>query len=669
MLLSTHIPEAITNITIILGLAILVLLICNHFKIPSLLGFILTGVVAGPSFTNLIGTDSNLPVFAEIGVIFLLFSIGIEFSLKDLIRIRKQVFVGGGMQMLLTILVTAAVGNFMNIAFNEAVFIGMLFSLSSTAIVLKLLQDNGRLQSPQGKGSMAILIFQDMAVVPLVLFTPFLSSNADSSIADLLLTLLKAVITIGGVLLLARVIMPKFLFAVAKSRSSELFLLTIIVVCMSVAWLTALAGLSLSLGAFLAGLIISESEYSHEAFGTILPFREVFTSFFFISIGLLVDIKFLAHEWVWIVVITAGVLLAKTLITGISSYFTGSNARVALISGLYISQVGEFAFVLADKGLNFGVLSASNYQLFLSVSLVSMAFTPLIIQKSDSISIFVNNLLMSKALKKRFPRLIKSSLKYVSEEVKLKDHLVVIGYGNTGKNIAKVVRMARIPFAAIDSDPQVVLASGKKKNDVILYGNATTQSVLSHAAITDARVAVISIGGNRSEVKKVVMTIKKMAPHVFIIATTRKLDDVVKLFDLGANDVISEQFETSVELTTRILSRYLVPRTEIEDFVVKLRTLNYNMMRTIRYEQQGIQDYRLEISDTEILTMKVKKDSVICGKMLNELQLRAQHGVSVLAVKRGADITANPHGEMELKEGDILVIFGSHEAVDRMSRI
>jgi CPA2 family monovalent cation:H+ antiporter-2 len=224
-------------------------------------------------------------------------------------------------------------------------------------------------------------------------------------------------------------------------------------------------------------------------------------------------------------------------------------------------------------------------------------------------------------------------------------------------------------LAAIDSDPQVVLASGKTKNDVILYGNATTQSVLSHAAITDARVAVISIGGNRSEVKKVVMTIKKMAPHVFIIATTRKLDDVVKLFDLGANDVISEQFETSVELTTRILSRYLVPRTEIEDFVVKLRTLNYNMMRTIRYEQQGIQDYRLEISDTEILTMKVKKDSVICGKMLNELQLRAQHGVSVLAVKRGADITANPHGEMELKEGDILVIFGSHEAVDRMSRI
>lgn len=668
MLLSAHIPEQIADVSIILGLAIFVLLVCNYFKIPSLIGFILTGVVAGPGVLNLMGTDGNMAVFAEIGIIFLLFSIGLEFSLKDLIRIRKQVFLGGGLQMLLTIVVTAIVGQFFNLPFNQAVFLGMLFSLSSTAIVLKLLQDSGRLQSPQGKGSMAILIFQDIAVVPLVLITPFLSEQSDGIGLDFFYTILKAVLTVAGVLVLSRVVMPKFLFTVAKSRSSELFLLTILVICLSVALLTAQVGLSLSLGAFLAGLIISESEYSHEAFGTILPFREVFTSFFFISIGFLVDIKFLVLNGPLVLLISAVIIVGKTLISGFACMVNGNNARVSFLSGLFISQVGEFAFVLADNGLKFNVLTGNNYQLFLSVSLVSMALSPLMIQKSDSISMRINHLMMSKALKARFPRLIKSTIKPAQTSAKLKDHLVLIGFGDTGRNIAKVIRMANIPFAAIDSDPQVVLASGKRKNEHILYGNATTQTVLRHAAIEDARVAVIAIGGNQAMVRKVVAAIKKLAPHIYIIATTRKLQDVLKLFDAGANDVISEQFETSIELTMRILSRYLVPRTEIEDFVVKMRNLNYDMMRSIRYEKQGIQDYRLEISDTEILTMKIRKESFLSGKMLQDLQLRAQYGVSVLAIKRGGEITANPPSDYLLQSGDILVIFGTHEAVDRMSR-
>lgn len=669
MLLSQHIPEAITDISIIFGLAILVLLICNYLKIPTLIGFILTGVIAGPGVTDLIGENENLAVFAEIGVIFLLFSIGIEFSLKDMIRIRKQVFVGGGLQVVLTIIVTALVSHFIGLPWHQAIFMGMLFSLSSTAIVLNFLQSSGRLQSAQGRGSMAMLIFQDIAVVPLVLLTPYLAMNSGGVGLDFFITILKAIVTVGGVLILARVVMPKFLFLVAKSRSSELFLLTIIVVCLSVAWLTAQIGLSLSLGAFLAGLIISESEYSHEAFGTILPFREVFTSFFFISIGLLVDIKFLFEHAFWITLITAGVMLAKSIIAGFSSLLTGNSARVSLLSGIFISQVGEFSFVLADHGIKSKVLQSANYQMFLSVSLVSMALTPFIIQKSDALTILLNNMMMNKALRKRFKHLSQRPSLKASNEPKLNDHIVLVGYGDTGKNIARVVRMAKIPFAAIDLDPQVVLAAGKKKNEHILYGNATTPSVLQHAGITSARVAVISIGGNRTEVRKVVMAIKKIAPNIFIIATTRKLSEVVKLFDVGANDVISEQFETSIELTMRILSRYLVPRAEIEDFVVKLRSMNYKMMRTIRYEQQGIQDYRLEISDTEILTMKVTEKSVLNNKALHELQLRANFGVSILAVKRGTEITTNPHGDFELKAGDILVIFGSHDAVDKMSRV
>lgn len=668
MILSIDVSSVITNISIILGLAMLVLLVCNYFKIPSVLGFILTGVIAGPGVTNLVKANNDLPQFAEIGVILLLFSIGIEFSLKDLIRIRKQVFVGGGLQLLATSALLAIIFYYFDVPFRESIFLGFLFSLSSTAIVLKVLQETGRLQSPQGMGSMAILIFQDIAIVPLMLLVPYLSAKSEGINLNFFLTILKASLTVGGVLYLSKVLMPRLLFAVAKSRSSELFLLTVLVVCLSVAWVTSKAGLSLSLGAFLAGLIISESEYSHEAFGTIIPFRDLFTSFFFISIGLLVDISFLIDNLFLILTITLFIILLKTLLTGGALLVTGNNVRVALLAGLFVSQVGEFAFVLAGQGLEYKIFSKENYQLFLSVSLVTMAFTPGVIQKSDRLSVFLSNLLINKAIRKRFPRLLRQTLDPL-QNIRLKDHLVIIGFGDTGKNIAKVVRMANIPFSAIDSDPEIVLSARAKNKSNVIYGNATTQAVLKHASIQDARVAVIAIGGNKTELKNIILAIKKHAPHVYIITATRELPDIVRLFELGANEVISEQFETSIELITRILSKYLVTRTEIDDFVVKLRSLNYQMMRTIRYEHQGIQDYRLEISDTEILTVKIGKNMPFRDRRINELNLRQQFGISILAVKRGTEITANPPGEMVLQESDILVIFGSHESVDRVSRL
>lgn len=669
MLLSVGIPSVIADISIILGLAILVLLICNFLKIPSVLGFILTGVIAGPGISNLVEAKSDLPDFAEIGVILLLFSIGIEFSLKDLIRMRKQVFLGGSLQLLLTTVLLSLLFSYFKVPFKESLFLGLLFSLSSTAIVLKVLQEKGHLRTPQGKSSMAILIFQDIAIVPLMLFTPYLSDQSQGISLDFFIIIGKAILTISSVIFLSRVLMPKLLFLVAKSKSNELFLLTILVVCLSVAWLTSMAGLSLSLGAFLAGLIISESEYSHEAFGTIIPFRDLFTSFFFISIGLLVDVSFLLDHFALVFGFTCLIILLKTFITGGSLLLTGRNIRVSILTGLFVSQIGEFAFVLAGKGIESEIFSNDNYQLFLAVSVFTMALTPGIIQKSDFLSLFLSKLFMNRALRKKFPKLIKSTIEIENNPLQLKDHIVIIGFGETGKNIAKVSRMAKIPFAAIDSDPEIVLTARIKNKAGIVFGNATNSQVLKHASIADARVAVLAIGENKSELNNITRAIKKIAPHVYIIASTRELNDMVKLFELGANEVISEQFETSIELITRILAKYLVPRSEIDDFVVKLRGLNYNMMRTIRYEQQGLQDYRLEISDTEILPVKINDQSPFCGKKINELELRTNYGVSVLAIKRGSEITANPPGEMQIKASDIMIIFGSHESVDKISRM
>ena len=668
MLAIGAVPEVIYDISIIFGLAVIVLLVCSKFKIPSVLGFLLTGVIAGPDALHLTQSKDDLSMFAEIGIIFLLFSIGIEFSLKDLIRIRRQVFFGGLIQVIGTTLIAGLLTWISGIGGMEAIMLGLLFSFSSTAIVLKVLQDMGRVHSPQGRSTMAILIFQDMAVIPVMLLIPYFAPDSGGIDLKFFLTIVKALLTVVIVLYLARVIMPKLLFAVAKSKSTELFLMTVLVVCLSVAWLTAEMGLSLSLGAFLAGLVISESEYSHEAFSTILPFREVFTSFFFISIGLLVDLDYIFANPVVIVFGTILILCIKLLVGGLAVFLTGNNARVAFLSGLFISQVGEFSFILAGSVIELNLLSNRNYQLFLSISVLSMGLTPYFIEKSDRFSYWLNKLFMSESLRKKFPGLIHSSIKPNTNEQKLKDHLVIIGYNEIGKNISKVIKMAKIPFIALDSDPEIVLSSKNKRGTQVVYGNATNSQILKHVGLAQARMVVITIS-NPLEVQAIVMAIRKLAPKCHVIATSRKTADFLKLFDAGANEIISEQFEISVEVVTRVLSRYLVTRNEIDDFIVRLRQLNYDMERTIRYEQQGLQDYRLEISDTEIITVRIRANSPFVNQKISELNMRSVYNISVLAVKRGANIMANPAEELEIIENDLLVIFGSHESIDKVSRM
>jgi CPA2 family monovalent cation:H+ antiporter-2 len=668
MLLLNAIPPVLFDVGIIFVLAILVLLICNSFKIPTILGFLLTGILAGPDILNLVRAESNIDVFAEFGVVLLLFSIGIEFSLKDLMRIRRQVFIGGSLQLFLTTLIVASCGYFFDVKLKEAIFIGLLFSLSSTAIVLKIFQERGTLQSPQGRSAMAILIFQDIAVVPIMLLIPYLSSKSSGFDWIFIWVILKGILTVTGVILLSKFIMPKLFFAVAKSKSNELFLLTVLMVCLSVAWLTAQLGLSLSLGAFLAGLIISESEYSHEAFGTILPFRDVFTSFFFISIGLLVDMDYFFSHALIIIAIAICVLIIKTLVAGSAIFLTGHNARIALLAGLFVSQVGEFAFILADSGQEIGVISQPNYQLFLAVSILTMAVTPSLIYKSDRLSAFLNNLLMNESLKKRFPRLIRNSIKQSpASDLKMNDHVVLIGYNESGRNVAKVLRMANIPFVGIDSDPEIVLSARNKKSTPIFYGNATNSAVLKHVSIEKAKAVVISLK-HPNEIKSVVSAIKKLSPTCHIIAMTGSLNDMTFILNAGVNEAISVQFETSVEIVTRVLTRYLISRNDIDDFVLRLRGLNYSMMRTIRYEQQGIQDYRLEISNTEVLTFKVRAQSPFVHNILSNLQFRSNWGVTILAIKRGSEIFTNPSGDFLINENDILVVFGSHQDVDKISR-
>ena len=339
--------QLLKDIVIILGLSVLIILVLQRLKIPTILGLLVTGIIAGPYGFNLIKSSEEVELLAEMGIIFLLFVIGMEFSLKSMLSIRTTVIFGGLMQVGGTIGATALITYSFGFSFNEAVFLGFLFALSSTAIVLKVLQEKGESSSPHGRILIAILIFQDLVVVPMMLITPILTGQSEDLGKTVFLLFVQVAAVIGAVILLGRYVVPMIFRLVVKTKSKELFSLTIVVICLATAWLTASFGLSLALGAFFAGLIISESDYSHQATANIQPFREIFISFFFVSVGMLLNLQFFAANFLMIVLLTLSVIALKVIVMAVTVYILKYSPRTIIITALSIFQVGEFAFLLS----------------------------------------------------------------------------------------------------------------------------------------------------------------------------------------------------------------------------------------------------------------------------------------------------------------------------------
>jgi len=360
--------QLLKDIVIILGLSVLIILILLKLKIPTIVGFLVTGIIAGPYGLNLIKSSHEVELLSEIGIIFLLFVIGIEFSLKGMLAIKSTVLWGGLMQVGGTICATALITYLFGFSINEAVFLGFLFALSSTAIVLKILQEKGESSSPHGRILIAILIFQDLVVVPMILITPILAGQSDELGKTVFLLFVQVAGVIGAIVVLGRYVVPKVFRMVVKTKSKELFLLTVVVICFATAWLTSSLGLSLALGAFFAGLIISQSDYSHQATANIQPFREIFISFFFVSIGMLLNLQFFAANILMIVLITISVIVLKIIIMAFTVYILNYPPRTTIIAALSIFQVGEFAILLSTSGLQFGLLSETVYQYFLIIA-------------------------------------------------------------------------------------------------------------------------------------------------------------------------------------------------------------------------------------------------------------------------------------------------------------
>ncbi len=643
-----HFPVLI-DLLIIFSLALLANLIFQRFRIPSILGFILAGVLAGPHVFGLETNPKDLELLSEIGIMLLLFTIGIEFSIKDLMKIRKTVFLGGGMQVSVTTLLVFAVAYSLGYTWQLSVFFGFLVALSSTAIVLKVMQEQSTLTKPFGRGSLGVLIFQDLIVVPMIMIIPFLTGNMSDPGTELLWMLVKVIALILFTIFGSRYLIPPLLHAVARTQKQEFFLLTILIIGFGVALLTEWLGLSLALGAFLAGLIISETDYNHEAFGNIVPFRDIFTGFFFVLIGMFLNLNFMIENVWLIIILTFSAVLLKTIIASSSAYLSGYRMGIAIIMGFSLSQIGEFSILLAQTGIQYELISEYYYQLFLSVALISMILAPFIIKLSPQI---VAKIFTSSFYHTRLK--VSSDERSTENYNKLENHLVIIGMGVNGHNIAHAAEYAKIDYVIIDNDADLVQKE-KNNGEPIMFGNAENKAVLKEAGVSRAGTVVIALK-LASVTYTAIQNVRNLNKNAHIIVRTRYVEDIENLYKAGANDVIPEEFETAVEIFTRVLKHNLVPEEEVRQMAAHVRENGYGIFRHREYEVTDTFVPKFTIS-----AVRVDSKSEVCNRTIGELAKEDIFNQPILAIQRNDDVLISLEKNVVLQKDDILVVMAKPE--------
>ncbi|MDD1653907.1 MAG: cation:proton antiporter [Methanomicrobiales archaeon] len=657
----------VSNVVLILAIALIVGLVCTRFRIPPLVAFILIGIIAGPQVLSLVGSAEEVDMLAEIGIVLLLFTIGLEFSFHRLWELRRMLLFGGLLQVALTFLLSFVIATLLGVPTGEAILLGFLISLSSTAIVLKILDERGEAGSPHGSITFGILLFQDIAAIPMMMAIPFLASITASAPVvaltgeTLVATLGKDFLIVVILVIAARWGVPWLLYKIAQTRSREYFLLLLLLICFGVGWLVTLAGLSLAMGALVAGLLIAESEFSHQAIGSILPFRDIFLSFFFVSVGMLLDLQFLGTHLGLVILLILGVILLKAVTAAVVPLVLGYPVRTIVLVGIALAQVGEFSFILSQSGLDYGILTPSTYQAFLATALATMAATPFLIASGPGIADRLCRIpLISRTLGARCPV-------EPMAQIRLRDHLVIIGFGVTGKNLARAAAAGHIPHIIVEMNPETVRRE-REAGEPIIFGDATNDAVLREAAITEARIAVVAINDPVS-VRRITDICRRMNPKLYLIIRTRYLNEVKPLHELGADEVIPEEFETSVEIFTRVLSKYLVPRDRIEEFITEIRSGAYQVLRNPAAISSSLPDLIYRVSDVSIISYTVHPSSPVAGKTLGEINLRKVHGILVLAVVRFNETITNPGGETRLEPHDIVVIQGTAEQVAKAASL
>lgn len=651
------IVEYLQALVIVLGISAVIVFILGKLKISSVVGFLVAGILIGPFGLNLIKEVHSIEMLAEIGVVLLMFTIGLEFSLKNLFQLRSIVLGGGGLQVGLTILLICAVSYFFyGQTLNAGIFHGFVVALSSTAIVFKILFDRAEMNSPAGRFAVGVLIFQDLCVVPFMLLVPVLAGKTGGA-AGIVLTLAKAFLVIGLILFASRWLVPHIFGHIVGTKSRELFVISIITLCLGTALLTSELGLSLALGAFLAGMIISESEYAAQAVSDIIPFKESFTGLFFISVGMLLDMGVLMANLSGILKMVLLIVLAKACVLAVTSLILGNSVKTSLTAGLYLFQIGEFSFVLSLAGKQQGLMPENLYQAFLAASIITMILTPFLINAAAGIAEWAVNRTPLSALERKKGRPDRE--RYPKS---IRDHVIIVGFGLNGGNLARILRSTGIEYVALELNSKTV-RSAKRKGEPIFYGDGTSVDILHKLGIETAGILVIAIS-DAASTRRIVQIARSRNPDLYVIARTRYVAEVEELKRLGANDVIPEEFETSIEIFSKVLHRLHVPIKDIREQIEKTRSDNYRALRVVKLPRRYLADREDLLKDIVIETYRIRGGSVSDNTTLSGLNLRARTGVTVIGIEREGKMQRMPSAALRLKADDILVFIGKRADMD-----
>lgn len=639
----------LTDILLLLGASIPIVVLLRRVHMPSLAGFLVTGVLVGPHALGWIQAREEVEALAEIGVALLLFTIGLEFSIPRLLLLRRALLLGGGGQILATVAAVAAGSWALGAEPRVAFLFAFLAATSSTAVVLKTYSDEGQVETPHGQFTVAILLFQDLAVIPLLLLLPIVAGESGGGLASLAVAMGKAVLGVGVVLLTARYGFSRLATVVVRSGGRELFTLFTVLVALGAAWVTQTLGLPLALGAFVAGLVISESEYSHQVVDEILPFRDVFNALFFVSVGMLLDASILLREPLLVLGLCVAVSLLKgSIVYGLAWWLRGSK-RVAFLAAAALFQVGEFSFVLARQAGALGILEGDNEQRFLAVAVLTMLVTPFVIQGATR---WVERASAAEGGQGATP------LGNANRA-----QVLVAGYGMTGKNLSRVLRATAIQHRILEMDPDLAREARADGAQVVL-GDASRADALSQAGIEEARVFVVAINDSAATRRSVTLA-RRLAPGTQIIVRTRYLADTEELLRLGANQVVPEDLETSLEIFARVLRDLHVPQGMVAVQTEIIRREGYQLLRGPVAEARHLEVLGEVLANMAVDTMYVGATSSSCGRSLGELAFRARSGATVLSAIRSEREIQGPGAEFVLQPGDLLVVRGNHDQLDR----
>jgi CPA2 family monovalent cation:H+ antiporter-2 len=614
------------DLVVLFATALAVVLVLSRLRLPSIAGFLVAGAVIGPSGLGWVGSAHEIEQIAEIGVVLLLFTIGLEFSLAELRRLGRALVVGGGLQVTLTTAAVAGLAHLGGVAPARGIFYGFLAALSSTAIVLKGLAERGETDAPQGRLVVGVLLFQDLCVVPMMLLVPLLGGG-EGGAAPVVRALLTAAAVVLVTLALARVIVPRALRLVAATRARDIFILAVVVLCGGIAWLTSLVGLSLALGAFLAGLALADSEYGHQAFSDVLPLREIFTSLFFVSMGMLLDLHVLADAPGAVLGLVGALLVGKAGIAGLAGLVLRLPLRVAVLGGLALAQVGEFSFVLARLGERHSLLDAGDMRLFFAAGVVTMLVTPFALR-------FGPHVAAGAARLRALDRLLGPGGKDLAAvPPELAGHVVVLGYGVGGRMLAEILRGASVSFVAVDINAERV-REARRRGEPLHYGDVTSPDILAHVRVGAARQVAILLNDPGATLRAV-RAVRRLAPQAAIVARARYVADVPALLQAGATEAVAQEFEASLEVIRRVMKA-----------------------AGAAAPLPGRLPAGLEVE-----SLPVREGDWLAGRTLAEARLRARTGATVVSVSRGEATAVNPDPGDRLEAGDVLCLVGDESQI------